>query len=194
LDYALFGSDGVFYGSAYIAVFNVLSWSYGVVLMNKGRTDYHLSWKKIFLNPGTVGVAIALTLFLASISLPKVIYDTLEYVGSLNTPMPMFIIGVNMLGMSLRKLFLQKKIYFAIFLRLIIVPAIATVIFVALKLDPIIAGVCLVGASAPTAAISSMFAVKFNRDTEAAVNMVSLSTLLSVFTMPFFIALMQTLL
>ncbi len=193
LDFALFGSGGVFYGAAYIAVFNIVSWSYGVVLMNKGRSDYRLSWKKVFINPGTIGVVIALVLFLCSIELPKPIYETINYVGSLNTPVPMFIIGSGMVGMSLKELFKERSIYPAVLLRLVIVPLILIAILYIFKVNPIIAGVCLVGVSAPSAALTSMFAVKFDRDEASSINIVSLSTLVSIVTMPFLIALLQTL-
>ena len=194
LDQALFGNEGVFYGAAYIAVFNVLSWSYGIILMNKGQSNYHLSLKKVFINPGTVGVFIALIFFLASITLPQPIYKTLEYVGSLNTPMPMFIIGASMLGMSLTQLVCQWKIYLPIILRLVLIPILAIAIMILLKIDPLIAGVVLIGASAPTAALTSMFAVKFDKDTEISVNMVALCKLFSVVTMPLLIAFLQTIL
>ncbi len=193
LDFALFGSSGVFYGAAYIAVFNVASWSYGVILMNKGRSDYRLSWKKVFINPGTVGVVIALVLFLCSIHLPQPIYETINYVGSLNTPIPMFIIGSGMVGMSLKQLFSERSIYMAVLVRLLLLPLIFIGILYILDVNPLIAGVCLVGASAPSAALTSMFAVKFERDETASINIVSLSTLVSIVTMPFLIALLQTL-
>lgn len=192
LDMALFGSNGVFYGAAYIAVFNIVSWSYGVILMNKGRNDYQLSWQKVFINPGTIGVLIALILFLCSIKLPEPIYDAINYVGSLNTPIPMFIIGSGMVGMSLKQLFSDKSIYVAVLVRLVLVPLVLITVLYLLKVEPIIAGVCLVGASAPSAALTSMFSVKFKQDTAAAINIISLSTLVSIITMPFLIALLQT--
>lgn len=194
LDQALFGSEGVFYGAAYIAIFNILSWSYGIILMNKGHSGYHLSLKKVFINPGTVGVAIALVFFLTSIKLPMPIYSTLNYLGSLNTPMPMFIIGASMLGMSLKQLICQWKIYLPILIRLVVIPILAIIIMIILKIDPLIAGVVLIGASAPTAALTSMFAVKFEKDTEISVNLIALCTLFSVVTMPLLIAFLQTIL
>ena len=194
LDQALFGSEGVFYGAVYIAIFNILSWSYGIILMNKGKSGYHLSLKKVFINPGTVGVFIALIFFLTSLKLPQPIYDTLEYLGSLNTPMPMFIIGASMLGMSLKQLICQWKIYLPILIRLVVIPILAIIIMIILKIDPLIAGVVLIGASAPTAALTSMFAVKFEKDTEISVNLIALCTLFSVVTMPLLIAFLQTIL
>ena len=108
--------------------------------------------------------------------------------------MPMFIIGASMLGMSLTQLVCQWKIYLPIILRLVLIPILAIAIMILLKIDPLIAGVVLIGASAPTAALTSMFAVKFDKDTEISVNMVALCTLFSVVTMPLLIAFLQTIL
>ena len=36
LQNALLGADGVFYGATYIAVFNIVMWTYGVFLMDGG--------------------------------------------------------------------------------------------------------------------------------------------------------------
>ena len=48
-------------------------------------------------------------------------------------------------------------------------------------------------ASAPVAAVTTMFSSKYNRDTELSVNLVSLSTLLSLITMPVMIVFAEKL-
>lgn len=47
---AMLGSEGVFYGSAYVVVFTVLSWTLGVYIMTRDR--HCLAIKPIFCNPG----------------------------------------------------------------------------------------------------------------------------------------------
>jgi len=49
----------------------------------------------------------------------------------------------------------------------------------------------VVCAAAPVAANTTMFASKYNQDTELSVNMVSLSTVISVVTIPVIVALTQ---
>ena len=51
--------------------------------------------------------------------------------------------------------------------------------------------VAVIGASAPVGATTTIFAAKFNRDTDLSVRLVSLSTMLSMITMPFIIGLTQ---
>ena len=55
LQEALLGEEGVFYGAAYVAVFNLVLWSYGVLSMSGDRSA--LSARKLILNPGVIGLA-----------------------------------------------------------------------------------------------------------------------------------------
>lgn len=55
---AMLGSEGVFYGSAYVVVFTVLSWTLGVYIMTRDR--HCLAIKPIFCNPGTISVIVAM--------------------------------------------------------------------------------------------------------------------------------------
>ena len=52
---------------------------------------------------------------------------------------------------------------------------------------------CIIALCPPTAAICTMFASRYGQDTELSVSLVSLSTLLSVLTMPLMIVLAQSL-
>ena len=62
LQQALLGEEGVFYGAAYVAVFNLIVWSCGVLEMSGDRKN--LSVKKLVLNPGMIGLAFGLPIFL----------------------------------------------------------------------------------------------------------------------------------
>ena len=49
LQQVLFGADGVFYGATWIGVYNLVAWSFGLVLMSGDRRQ--ISFKKLLLNP-----------------------------------------------------------------------------------------------------------------------------------------------
>ena len=74
-----------------MAVFNVFVWTYGLVEMSGNRKL--LSVKNLILNPGVVGVLVALTLFICRIRLPYIVSEPMGYLANLNTPLPMLIIG-----------------------------------------------------------------------------------------------------
>lgn len=71
LQTAILGSLGVFYGSAYLLVFTVLTWTLGIQLVKGGKMAF--SWRTLLMNPGVIGVAIAMVLYLLQITLPEII-------------------------------------------------------------------------------------------------------------------------
>lgn len=188
---AILGEDGLFYGSVFVAVFNLLVWSYGLVSMS-GDIKL-LSAKKIIFNPGIMGVMIAFIIFLCRLTLPEIIIQPIKYLANLNTPLPMLIIGFYLSQANLKRAFTDLKAYLAMGLRLLVIPAFSAVVMYFLGVDKTIMIACVIASSAPTAATTTMFSAKFNRDTELSVNIVAATTLLSILTMPIVIAFAQTL-
>ncbi len=62
-----------------------------------------------------------------------------------------------------------------------------------LKLDRTMVIAFTIACSAPTAATTTMFSAKFNRDTELSVSVVASTTLLSLVTMPLIVSLIWSL-
>ncbi len=191
LQEAIVGEDGVFYGATYVAVFNLFLWSYGLFTMSGDRKS--LSPKKLIINPGLIALAIGLVLFLTEITLPSVLAAPVNHLANMNTPLPMLIIGFYLAGTNLMAALKDTKAYLAIGLRLLIIPLLALggMWLCGVRGNLLIA--CTISASAPVAAATTMFSTRFGNDTNLSVNMVSLSTLLSILTMPVTVALAQLL-
>ncbi len=180
LQAVLLGDDGVFFGATYIAAFNIVLWTYGVYAMSGSMKE--MSLRKIVLNPGIIGTLLGMALFVLSIELPSFINEPIRYFASLNTPVPMVIIGYHLANASLKIKGLSA--YISMFFRLILSPLI---MFAGLYLCGIRGTVmvaCVIAGSAPFAATTTMFAEKFGGETELSAAMVSLSTLVSIITMP----------
>ena len=189
LQNALLGEDGVFYGAAYVAIFNLILWSYGLVEMSGSRQN--LSPRKLILNPGVLSLAIGLMLFLARITLPTVLASPMGHLAALNTPLPMLIIGFYLADTDLKAALRDWRSYAAIGLRLLVVPLTALGILYLCGVRGTLLVSMIIAASAPVAASTTMFATKYDCDTGLSVNLVSLSTLLSLITMPPIVALAQ---
>lgn len=189
LQNALLGEDGVFYGAAYVAIFNLILWSYGLVEMSGSRQN--LSPRKLILNPGVLSLAIGLMLFLARITLPTVLASPMGHLAALNTPLPMLIIGFYLADTDLKAALRDWRSYAAIGLRLLAVPLTALGILYLCGVRGTLLVSMIIAASAPVAASTTMFATKYDCDTGLSVNLVSLSTLLSLITMPLIVALAQ---
>ncbi len=182
---AVLGPRGVLYGSVYVMTFNLAQWTYGVLLMSGRSKEIRL--RQALINPGTVAILIAVPLFLLGITLPAVPTAVIGYLAALNTPVAMVIIGGQMAAISLRDLFSKSEVYVSSLLRLLAVPLITLFILHALHFDRVLLLACLIPAAAPTAAVTALFAKRFNQDSALATQTITFSTLFSCLTIPLII-------
>ena len=174
LQQALLGEEGVFYG-------------YGIILMSGDKK--HLSPKKLVINPGMIGLSVGLIIFLFSIPIPKIFSEPISYIASLNTPLPMIIIGYHLAHSNLLNGIKSIKCIITVTMKLVLLPLTALGIMYACGIRGTMLVSSVISCSAPTAAITTMFSSKFERDTDLSVNLVSLSTVLSLVTMPILITI-----
>lgn len=199
LQLAILGNEGVFYGSAYVVIFNIIAWTFGVALM--GGKGGKITPSKLIFNPGVIGIVIGLIIFLLNIAkfVPSPIQSAVAHISNLNTPLPMLIIGYHLSKAKIISAITDKRIWVSILLRLVFAPFVSLLILYLLKFTPLqientIAVASIIAASAPCAAFTTIFSEKYNRDTSLSVKLVSVSTLFSIITMPVFVAFAQELL
>ena len=150
-----------------------------------------MSAKKLIFNPGIIAVIIGIVLFVFSIRLPLPISSVMEGMASLNTPLAMMVIGFNLARSNLLSAFKYKLVYLITFLRLIAIPLAALFVLLALGLRGTLLVSVVIAASAPVAAATTVFSVKYENNTELSVKLVAFSTLLSIITMSAIVALAQ---
>ncbi len=189
LQKAILGDIGVFYGAMFVAVFNIVLWTYGALLASGDKKN--ISFKRILLNPTIISVCVSVILYALEIRLPAFLSGAVTGLGNLNTPLPMIIIGYNLSTFSLIKLFTDKDVYLPSIMRLLIIPLVSICIMKLIGISGIPFIACTVAASAPSAAVSAMFATKYGLDASLASKIVSLTTVFSILTMPVFVALAQ---
>jgi predicted permease len=187
---SLLGSEGVFYCSAGVVAFNILSFVHGIWLMKKGtKNDDGFKIKTIILNPGVLSVAVGLPLFVLGLDLPEVINGAVTHIANLNTPLAMIFLGTYIANSDLKAMFKQKQNYMVALLKLLVLPGIMLVIFKLLGLSDTILTACMISASVPSATNTVMFDAKYGKDTGVASTVVAFCSLLSVLTIPVMIAL-----
>lgn len=189
LQQALLGDLGVFYGSSYIAIFNIFVWSYGILLMSGDKK--YLTPKKLIVNPGMIGFTVGVIIFLLSVPVPEIFSQTVGYIAALNTPLPMIIIGYHLYHSNIIEGLKNLKCIFAIFVKSVLFPLLALAVMYVCAIRGTMLVSAVISCAAPTAAITTMFSSKFERDTSLSVNMVSLSTLFSLISMPLIITLAE---
>lgn len=190
LQQAVLGSDGVFFGAVYIVIFNIVMWTFGVWL--SGGSGKNFSASKILLNPCIIGMAVGMIIFLLSIPVPQLISQPVTFLANLNTPLPMLVIGFYLSKSSISDCFKDAMGMICVLFRLIVIPLLSFGGMMLFGLRGTVLITCVIASSAPAAAATTMFAAKFDNDASLSVNLVTLSTLLSVITMPLIVGFAQT--
>ena len=189
LQQAILGDDGVFYGAAYVAMFNIFMWTYGLLRMS-GKRELKAALKAV-VNPGIIGTIVGIILFAFSIKLPAVAASSVSFLAALNTPVPMLVIGYHLVHANLRRVLTDKDAYIAMLFRLVLIPLAVMGVMILLRVDPVITTATVIAVSAPVAAFTTMMSTKYGHDTELSAGIVSASALFSLLTMPLVVGLTQ---
>ena len=179
---SIYGGIGVFYAAIFNIPFNLLVWTVGVMLYT-GEKDFK-SMRKAMANPALIAVFIGLILFVFSIRLPVPIETSLKLVGSTTTPISMIIIGSMLAEMQFKNIFSDASIYYATFVRLLIVPMIIYVVLKFLKVDEFLLNICVILQAMPAAVTTAIIAEKYGGDSLLASQCVFITTIISVITIP----------
>ncbi len=186
---ALLGSTGVFLGSAHIVLGNVFLWTYGVRTL--GGDKYKMNLKTALVNPGALAMMFGLLLFISPVKLPANVYQVCGYLGAINTPLAMLVLGAFLQKANILECFKDKSLFILSALKLIIVPAVLVTLLLLIRAEQMIAATMLIASAAPTGIIAPMFAQRFNTEHLYSTKVVALTTLLCIGTMPVFLTLIE---
>ena len=184
---ALFGEIGLFYGAFYVVTYNLTCWSYGVLLMAKGKNGYRFTLKNMFLNVGMISCILGFLLYALQIPIPSFIRSTTMYMGNLCTPLSLLVTGSLLATIPLAKMFSNLKLYLFCSFKLVALPLLFALVLHLCGANVLIGDIDLtvflaVMVSLPPAALTSLFANMFDVKPPFAAQLVSLGTLLSPFT------------
>lgn len=183
---ALYGSSAVLYGALYSIPFNILIYTFGVSALRKkenGEEKKKLSLKEV-LNIGVITSIISLILYLWQIRVPGFLTDTLSYLGNLTAPLSMMVIGASMTSISLRELFTDVRLLLFSLIKLLLIPVLGMLLIRQVVTNEVICGVFMIMLATPAGSMTAMLAQECDGDYETASRGVTLTTLLSVITMP----------
>ena len=96
----MLGEKWVFYDCVFMGLQTIFFWTH---CKNVLSHEKEFNPKKIFSNINIITIIIAITLFFAKIRLPEIITGTLDSVGAMIGPASMFVTGMLIGGMELKK-------------------------------------------------------------------------------------------
>lgn len=178
----IFGSEGVFYLTAYMTIFNLVVWTHGVITVS-GKSDKK-SIVKALLSPSVIATLSGFILFIFRILLPDPIYEAINYVAGMNTPLAMMVAGATIIQTDLKKLLLKVRVYYVAFLKLLLLPVAVLLIFSIFNIPRIVLLTSVLAAGCPTAVTINLFALRFGKDYKYASELFAVTTILCSLTIP----------
>jgi len=109
--------------------------------------------------------------------------SAIDSLGSMTSPLSMILIGATLANMKL-KVLLDKSVLYTSFFRLIAFPVLIALLLKPFGLEPMIVNVCVILLAMPVASNTAAMAERYGGDYKFASAVVSVSTLLSVVTVP----------
>lgn len=202
---ASFEPGAVFYIAPFIAILNLLQWTYGVSLLKKsdekgllpperqrdaacgegtGRAMAELL-RRLVKAPFMIAILIGLFFFLTALPMPEAVDRCIGYIAGVNTPLAMFTIGIYMAQTDVRKLFTKPQLYRVALVRMVAIPLASMMLLSLLPYSMrIVKFTVLIAAACPVGSNVAVYAQLHNKDFGYAVETVVISTLLSLLTMP----------
>ena len=179
-----FGDAGVAIGIIYLVMQSFLMNSAGVFYASNHRQapkkDILL---KVVRMPGFIAILLALLLKITGVPVPAAIENATGLLGQASIPTMLTLLGITLASIQLKNVFVF--IGTAVLFKLVAFPALAFVLLQFLYPgDALEAKVLLVAAATPTAATTTLLAIKFNMNPDLVASAMFVSTIASIVTIP----------
>ena len=183
-----FGSTGILAYCGFIIAFNIALFSYGIWLFEQ-KVTLRL-FHNIIFNPNIIAVVLGMIFFLLGLHLPGFVDDAIGYVGGATTPLSIICIGVMLSHAKIMKVLKKWRLMVTAIIQLLLGPVVTWGILTLLHFPVEVIQVCTLIQTLPTATSLGLFAVKYGGNAEEASELVTISTLFSVVTMPLMVLLL----
>ena len=177
----VFGNEGLLYASIAMIPVRIFLWSAGLSLYTK--TDSKSVVKNLLTHPCVVAVFVGFGIMFLPFELPNFLVRTLNSVGGCTTAVSMMVIGAILADIDLGHIEWGLLGYYS-FIRLIAIPAVVLAAMRLLGVHPLVGGVCTLLSGMPAASLTAVLAAKYGQNYAFASQVVFVSTLLSMITIP----------
>lgn len=190
-----YGSSGLAQAALLMAVITIFYNITAVALFAYYSQQTRFSWgklaKDIAQNPLIVAIVLALICKQLGVVLPQIVLQTGDYLASITLPLALLCIGASLDFSLLKRSSLGA--FGAVGFKLVLVPVVLLAFGWLFGLPAQSMGVLLLLAAAPSATVSFIMARALGGNSQLAANIVALSTLLSIVTASFGLALIEVL-
>jgi len=200
LDAIFPNGEGLLYGIIYFLTQNTMMWTIGIFIFTREKNSRKVDSLKNLLNPNTIAFLIGLTMLLLNIRIPVFMFDTLQGLGKTTLYLAMLYIGAILADVNLRAIVRNKSTFILSLNKLIVGPIILMglmhmiLTYTPLALNMTAQTVIVMESAMPCMTLLVILARKYNKDDFYATQNLSISTLLSIITLPLIFYLSQIIL
>lgn len=183
--------EALLYATIYYMVSSFMQWTYGVFRL-KGQKDVTLGERfRNLLNPNTVAFVLGIVMFSIQVKLPEIVHSPLSSIGKATSPLALIYIGSTLAGTSLKGAMKRGDIYLLSLNKLVLIPVILllvinlTVGLFGIELGQMAKTIIVLQTAMPCMSMIVIMAKAYGAADDRAAENVFLTTVLSLFTLPF---------
>lgn len=177
----LYGLDGLLFASIYLIPQRIVMWSGGVACFTSAKGKAVI--KKVITHPCIIAVFIGLIMMIGQIRLPNYLNVSIKSLSGCTMSLSMIVIGGILAEIKFGEVISKLTIYYS-FIRLIVIPLLVLFGCIVADLPVLVVAVATVLAGMPAGSTTAILAEKYNGDSKLAVEIIFLSTALSLITIP----------
>lgn len=178
---AVYGDTGIFYASCFNLLYNLLVFSYGVMLLGKGGKEVDL---RKLINPGLVATVIGLAFFMTSVRLPYLACRPMEWLGDMLVPLSLLTVGNSLSRMKFFDLFREPLVWKYSVQRLVVLPCTLMLVLKLMGLSSYLLVIPVIIMATPVPLAGGVFAKMYGGDELLANKSIVLSNFLAIITVP----------
>jgi predicted permease len=189
-----FGPDGLPYLFAYYIMSLTAFWSVGAYEIAKAspKAEHRFSPRKI-CNPGLVGVIVGVIVAELQLRFPSPVDASLRYISALCVPLSILVIGAKLVAFFQKPPSLAPDDFVILVGKFLFSPLLMFLLLRAFGISGLAFSVLLLSSSMPCHMQTSILAQYYDVESEYAAKAVGLSTILCLFTIPAYVALLSRL-
>ena len=184
---AAFGQIGVLYASIYAIWLRIVMWAYGITIYQSNKQmDLKALVKKVVFHPCMIAIEVGVLCMVAQyfgFQFPTLLEETLSDLGKCNTVFIMLIIGVILSQIDIRDVFQKDVLLYCLF-RLVLIPIAIGCLLALIGINGLPLGICVLESAMPAPVTMAILSQKYDVDERFASELIFLSTVLSMITLP----------
>lgn len=182
--YALFGDDGMFYSAIFAIPINIVFYILGGLIFSKINGDKETIGWRILLTPPNIATLLGILLFLFSVKIPGIFSGVIDLMSATTTPLAMAVAGMMLAAFSLKKVFTNPKAFVFAGLRLLALPLLFFILLKILGFGGLVLAIPVIIAAMPTPPNLTILTEQYKADSYLAAQLIFITTLVSVLTIP----------